>query len=117
MRAREGKERPMKQKGFSLIEIVTVVAMIGILAVIAIPSYRGYVRKSHRAAAKAALVDAAQGMERWMTRNGRYDTATVSPTTSEGGGPSRPAIAGRAGLGRRRPAGPRFRPRSAAWPG
>jgi len=85
MRALELKEKRMKQGGFTLVELVTVVAIIAILAMIAIPGYQSYVRKSHRGAAKAALVDAAQTLERYMTVNSTYVGSTVTPASTEGG--------------------------------
>lgn len=64
-----------KQSGFTLIELMIVVAIIGILASIAYPSYTEYVAKSRRADAWSALHEIAQSMERHYTVNGRYTTA------------------------------------------
>ena len=59
--------------GFTLIELMIVVAVIAILAAIAYPSYQDSVRKSRRADAKGVLLEAAQWMERFYTENNRYD--------------------------------------------
>jgi type IV pilus assembly protein PilE len=55
--------------GFTLIEIMIVVAIVAILAAIAYPSYQDSVRKSRRADARAVLLEAAQFMERQYTEN------------------------------------------------
>lgn len=68
----------MRLKGFTLIEIMIVVAIVAILAAIAYPSYVNYVRKSRRADAEAALVAGAQQMERYFTQNNTYATATLT---------------------------------------
>jgi type IV pilus assembly protein PilE len=58
-----------RSKGFTLTEIMIVVAIIGIIAAIAYPSYQDSVRKSRRADARAVLLEAAQFMERRYTEN------------------------------------------------
>lgn len=64
-------------RGFTLIELMIAVAVVGILAAIAYPSFTEQVRKSRRADAKAALVSAAQTMERFYTENNSYAAATA----------------------------------------
>ncbi len=63
---------PRKVMGFTLIELMIVVAVIAVLAAIAYPSYTAQVRKSKRAAAKAELVEYAQRAERQHTLNNSY---------------------------------------------
>jgi type IV pilus assembly protein PilE len=66
-------------KGFTLIELMITVAIIGILAGIAYPSYQDSVRKSRRADAKGALLGFANAMERYFTENNTYEDAAVGP--------------------------------------
>src|SRR5690554_7432603 len=74
------------EKGFTLVELMIVVAVVGILAAIAYPSYMDSVRKSNRADAKAALNDAAQQMQRCYTLNSSYSgcESNVATTSPEG---------------------------------
>lgn len=70
-----------RNQGFTLVELMIVVAIVAILAAIAYPSYQQYVRKSRRADAKAVLVEAAQFMERSYTeKNFSYASVTLPPT-------------------------------------
>lgn len=62
-----------QQQGFTLIELMVVVAIIGILTAIAYPSYMDSVMKSRRGAAKACLSEYAHFMERFYTTNLAYD--------------------------------------------
>ncbi len=59
--------------GFTLVELMIVVAIVSILAAMAYPTYQDSVRKSRRADARAALVELAQFMERNYTDAHRYD--------------------------------------------
>ena len=77
-----------RQRGVTLIELLVAVVIVGILGMIAYPSYTSHLVKSRRAQATACLQEAAQYMERFYTTNLRYDqTATTSiavslPTTA-----------------------------------
>ncbi|SDR71107.1 type IV pilus assembly protein PilE [Halopseudomonas litoralis] len=66
------------QQGFTLIEVMIVMVIIGILAAIALPSYQEHVRQTRRAEVSALLLENAQLLERHYTRNGGYDSGTVN---------------------------------------
>ena len=65
------------QPGFTLIELLVVVVILGVLAAIAIPLYSNHRISAQRSAAKAALLEGAQNMERYFTRNNSYEEAQV----------------------------------------
>jgi len=64
--------------GFTLIEVMIVVGVIGILSAIAFPSYNQYVQRTHRANARAALLQTAQWLERAATAQGSYPAAAAA---------------------------------------
>lgn len=65
--------------GFSLIEIMIVVAIVAIIAVIAVPSYTSYVERSKCTDAQADLMELAQWMERRYAANFNYMDLTEDP--------------------------------------
>ena len=74
-------------KGFTLIELMIVVAVIGVLATIAYPSYTEYVIRSKRADAKAALLAVQMAQEKYRANNTTYGTLAqigLSNTSSDG---------------------------------
>ncbi len=64
--------------GFSLIELMIVVAIIGILASIAYPSYDEYVKRGNRTEGQAFISDAAARQERYYSQNNSYTTSPAS---------------------------------------
>ena len=77
----------MKKKlvgGFTLIELMIVIAIAAIIAAIAIPSYNDSVSKSRRAEGRAFILEAAQAMERHYSEFGRYaDSINTGGNVSE----------------------------------
>jgi type IV pilus assembly protein PilE len=70
----KGMSTRQSAKGFTLIELMIVVAVVAILAAIAYPSYQEYVMRSRRVEGQALLNDAAARQERWRAQNGSYMT-------------------------------------------
>jgi type IV pilus assembly protein PilE len=68
---------PPRAAGFTLIEMMIVIAIATILITIAVPAYLAQIRESHRTSARTALLDLAQREERFMSTNNSY---TNDPT-------------------------------------
>ncbi|WP_150050695.1 MULTISPECIES: type IV pilin protein [Methylomonas] len=67
-------------RGFTLLELMIAVAVIGILAAIAYPSYMEHVGKTRRTTAGSCLLELGQYMERYYTTNMSYANATLPST-------------------------------------
>jgi len=92
-----------REKGFTLIELMVVIAVIGVLAVIAIPTYRDYMLRGHRTEAKNMLLDVASRQEQYFTDNKTYTTSMIAlgygadPTPTEAGSYNVSIVAAAAG--------------------
>ncbi len=86
------KKMNEKNTGFTLIELMIVVAIVGILAGIAYPSYQDSGRKSRRADAEGALLGFANAMERYFTENNTYLGAAGTPANPADTGAPQPSI-------------------------
>ena len=69
-----GKLKTNRQGGFTLIELMVVIVIVGILATIAIPAYNDSVRKGRRSDAKSSLTTIAARMEQYFMDNKTYTT-------------------------------------------
>ncbi|MFP5461486.1 MAG: type IV pilin protein [Gammaproteobacteria bacterium] len=61
-----------RSRGFTLIEVVIVLAMVAILAAVALPSYRDQVRSSRRTEARETMMSIQAAQERWRSSNTSY---------------------------------------------
>ena len=83
---------PNRSQGFSLIELMIAVVIVGILAAVAIPMYSDYVTRSRRADGQATLMQVAQELERCYTQFSKYNdnscsvvsSSTVNETSDQG---------------------------------
>lgn len=67
--------RSAAPRGFSLLELLVALAVMGVLVGIALPAYREQVARGHRSAAQSALLEDAQSMQRFYASNNTYEGA------------------------------------------
>ena len=75
-------------RGFTLIELMVVVAIVALLAAVALPSYQEQIRKNRRAQAKADVVEYLQTAERYFTANNTYVGYVLPAAISPRNGPA-----------------------------
>ena len=75
------QHRKEAHHGFTLIEVMIVVAIVAILSAIALPTYTDYIARGHRAEARVALLQAAQWLERSATATGTYPLTAAFPAS------------------------------------
>ena len=74
---------PRRSAGFTLIEVMIVVAIIGILSAVAFPSYKEHVARGRRAEVRTILLEASQWMERHYTENMKHDSNTAGTVVAD----------------------------------
>ncbi|HSI25159.1 MAG TPA: type IV pilin protein [Methylotenera sp.] len=73
-----GIQSKVNQHGFTLVELMVVVAIIGILAAIALPNYKNYIIKSKRSAAQSFMVDIASREKQYLLDTRVYASTVAS---------------------------------------
>jgi len=71
-----------KARGFTLIEIMIVIAIVGILVAVAMPSYTSYIARANRADARTQLIQASLFMQKFYAANDSYKTDRSGTTVS-----------------------------------
>tara|TARA_R110001583_G_scaffold173287_1_gene327190 strand:- start:35212 stop:35631 length:420 start_codon:yes stop_codon:yes gene_type:complete len=80
LNSRDTKMKLKSQQGFTLIELMIVIAIIAILTAIALPSYQDSVRKARRGDVQGAMLEMSNFMEREFTETNSYAGVTIAAT-------------------------------------
>lgn len=78
----------MRQQGFTLLELMIIVAIIGVLAAIAYPSYQEYVRRSHHGDMQSEMMRISQEAQRYFTSRRNFNGMTLANLGSNGSFPT-----------------------------
>ena len=73
-----------RQNGFTLIELMIVVAIVAILTMIALPAYQEYVKRGHRATAQSEMMDIANRQQQLLLANRSYAAHTATAWANSG---------------------------------
>lgn len=76
--ATKNRDSKSGQRGFTLIELMIVIVIVGILVAVAVPAYTNYMQKSYRNDAKTALLDLASREEKFFSVNNQYSASATS---------------------------------------
>lgn len=79
----ESGRRPLRRRGFTLVELLVCVALLGLLGAMAFASWRETVRKARRVEARTALLELMQQEERYYSQNLRYVAFSASAQDQE----------------------------------
>lgn len=83
----------MTMRGFSLIELVVVLAIAAVLAAVAIPNFSDHLARTRRLRAQADLLEAAQYLQRFRSVHGSFDGAELPPPLTRSPADGRPSYA------------------------
>lgn len=70
------------QAGFSLVELMAALLIVGVLSAIALPAYTNYVKRANRSDAESELLQAGQDLERWYSTHDTYAGFTLTTSSS-----------------------------------